>query len=208
MAGRNGRSPEEYGRRMPNREPYDFVLIVCEGQKSEPNYFSKLREKYRLSSLNVRVSPADGSDPMSVVGYAERHLATGYDRIYCVFDRNGHANYDQALAKTERLEKIFAVPSIPCFEVWVLLHFKYSTAPFEKAGSDSARDKVFKEVKKHLKKYSKGYQELYNELEKLMSDAIAHSKRLEAHNSKTGSCNPATHVHVLVEYLKNLRPTG
>ena len=35
---RQRRGPESYKRRGPVREAYDYVLIVCEGAKSEPNY--------------------------------------------------------------------------------------------------------------------------------------------------------------------------
>jgi hypothetical protein len=98
---RGGRAPKTYARRRPVREAYDSVLIVCEGAKSEPNYFNRLRNVYRLSSANVRITPAGGSDPMSIVSFAEDELASaGYDRAYCVFDRDGHANYPQAIQKS------------------------------------------------------------------------------------------------------------
>jgi len=38
------RRPESYRRLSPQREPYDYVLIVCEGEKTEPNYFYGLRK--------------------------------------------------------------------------------------------------------------------------------------------------------------------
>lgn len=62
MAPRH-RKAADYARRAPAREPYDRVLIVCEGEKTEPQYFNGLRLAERLSSANIRVTPADGSDP-------------------------------------------------------------------------------------------------------------------------------------------------
>jgi hypothetical protein len=40
-------------RRTAQRESYDLVLIVCEGQETEPNYLESLREHVDLSSVNV-----------------------------------------------------------------------------------------------------------------------------------------------------------
>ena len=47
-------------------EPYDRILIVCEGDKTEPTYFSRLIKFLELSTANVHVIAADGSDPKSV----------------------------------------------------------------------------------------------------------------------------------------------
>ena len=77
-------------RSEPTKKESDRVLIVCEGAKTEPAYFRRLREVYRLSSANIYVTPANGSDPDSVVAFAEEQLEKNYDRIYCVFDRDNH----------------------------------------------------------------------------------------------------------------------
>ena len=162
------RQPRSYARRGAVLEPYDTVLIVCEGSKTEPHYFNRLRVIYRLSSANIRIMPADGSDPMSVVNYAEAELLRGgYDRAYCVFDRNGHANYARALnavAQSPHRARLFAITSVPCFEVWILLHFIFSTAAFTAVGNDSACDRVFREVRRHFPTYVKGYPKTFDDL--------------------------------------------
>jgi hypothetical protein len=56
--GKRRRGPETYVRRGPTREPYDVVLIVCEGAKTEPNYFKRLKLAYRLSNANIHVLQA------------------------------------------------------------------------------------------------------------------------------------------------------
>jgi len=102
MAKRKPRSASAFRRREALREPYDVVLIVCEGKKTEPEYLRGLQKTYRLSSANIKIVPGDrGNDPVSVVNFAleEHRQANGiFDRVYCVFDRNGHANYEEALA--------------------------------------------------------------------------------------------------------------
>jgi hypothetical protein len=208
---RRRRGPQSYARRGPVREAYDYVLIVCEGSKSEPNYFNRLRHVYRLSSANVRITPANGSDPMSIVSFAERELVdAGYDRAFCVFDRDGHTNYAQAIQRISQSQlgqtnRLVAIPSVPCFEVWVLLHFSYSTAPFTTVGNSSACDGVVREVRKHIPQYAKGLLTLFEIIEANIDQAIMHARRLAAHNAASGSTNPATQIHRLVDYLRGLR---
>ena len=156
---------------------------------------------------------ADGTDPMSIVSFAERQLKEmKYDRAYCVFDRNGHANYVQALQRISQSRlgqenRLVAIPSVPCFEIWVLLHFSYSSAPFNAVGSASACDRVMREVQKHIPQYAKGLVTLFETLEANIDRAITHARRLEEYNTANGSTNPATQMHRLVHYLKNLRPS-
>jgi hypothetical protein len=205
------RGAKSFARRGPVREPHPFVLIVCEGAKTEPNYFGRFRSAYRLSSANIHIMPADGTDPMSIVAFAERELvAADYDRAYCVFDRDGHANYGQALQRVAQSDlsktgRLVAIPSVPCFEIWVLLHFNYSTTAYNTVGQESACARVIREVKKHLPKYAKGYASVFDELESRMEQAIKHAMQLEVHNSKTRSSNPATQLHKLVDFLRKLK---
>ena len=57
-------------RRVNSREPIQRFLIVCEGEKTEPRYFGKLREDHRL---NAKVTVLGvGLDPSQLI---ERTLA-------------------------------------------------------------------------------------------------------------------------------------
>ena len=77
------------------------MLIVCEGKRTEPLYFSELADHYRLSTANVMVV-GTGSDPHTVVREAkelqkrERRQGERYDEVYCVFDRDEHPAFDNA----------------------------------------------------------------------------------------------------------------
>ena len=200
------RRPNSYQRRGPQRERYDSVLIVCEGRKTEPFYFDGLKQAYKLSNANIRVTPADGTDPVSIVRFAERLASKegDYDRVYCVFDRDGHTNFAEAIGLI-REHGYIPIISSPCFEIWVLLHFVYSTAPYNPAGNRSAGDLVLREVQKHFDKYSKGLRDVYSHLEPKLADAIKHATRLTQHNADTGSSNPSTAMHQIVDYLRNLK---
>ena len=209
MSGRH-RTPLSYVRRGPVREPYDRVLIVCEGKKTEPHYFGGLRLHYRLSSANIEITPANGTDPMSIVAFAEARLDQ-YDRAFCVFDRDGHQNYDTAVARVAQsaktnADKLVAITSWPCFELWILLHFDYIAAPFNRAGTKSSCERLISELLKHVPNYTKGQRPIYDLLVSKTPDAIRHAVRLQRENRQTGSTNPSTRVHELVKYLVALRP--
>ena len=208
------RQPESYRRRGPIREPYDYVLIVCEGKKTEPNYFYGLCRTYRLSSANIEIVQPGATDPVNIVGHAEQRLReAGFDRAYCVFDRNGHTNYNQALRHVRESEhgkngRLFAITSVPCFEIWILLHFMYTSSPFVRVGSQSACDRVIVEVRRHLSGYTKGDQGVYAALAPYIPQAITYATRLQYENARTGSFNPETQMHKIVDYLRNLRQTS
>jgi AAA15 family ATPase/GTPase len=71
LARRKSRSASRLQRHAPRRESYERVLVVCEGAKTEPIDFSELKDHYRLSNANIRITPADGSDPVSIVRTAK-----------------------------------------------------------------------------------------------------------------------------------------
>jgi hypothetical protein len=144
-------------------------------------------------------------DVSNYVLFAEQQLNNdGFDRVYCVFDRDSHANYVRALQRISQSTKLVAINSVPCFEIWVLLHFKYSTAPFNAVGTQSACARLIKEVQEFLPRYAKGSNELFDILHPKMDTAIAHAGQLAAYNVSSNSTNPATQMHALVSYLRTL----
>jgi hypothetical protein len=92
-------------RRAGNRPLYDRILIVCEGQKTEPNYFKEIRQKARVPTAQVVVLPSDlGTGPRKVVQSAEAEFnarGKAFERIYAVFDRDDHPQYETAIQMAE-----------------------------------------------------------------------------------------------------------
>ena len=208
---RKERKAESLRRRQAMKAPYDVVLIVCEGEKTEPNYFSELKKTFRLSNANVRIC-GRGSDPLSVVNFAIETFRwePEFDRVYCVFDRDRHTTYDAALDRVRRTRlgkgsRIFAIPSIPCFEFWLLLHFIYTTRPFDAPSGDSICSRVIEELKKYLPEYQKGEQDIFNKMQDSLNDAITNASRVQQFHQNSGTDNPSTLVHSLVEYLRDLK---
>ncbi|NTU74225.1 RloB domain-containing protein [Candidatus Roizmanbacteria bacterium] len=202
-------------RRNPEKSAYDRVLIVCEGEKTEPNYFKEIRDTYKLSTANIDICGQEcGSDPLSVVNYAILRFQkdTDYDRVYCVIDRDKHTTFNDAMSKlrdTKLREGVYftAITSVPCFEFWLLLHFCYTTRSFCAQGHASNCDLVLKELNKkdRIPGYTKGAKNIFALTNGKLSKAIDGAKKLQKHNHDTDSKNPETNMHELIEYLINLK---
>ncbi|MFQ5661427.1 MAG: RloB family protein [Gammaproteobacteria bacterium] len=207
---RKERSKASLKRRRAQRDSYDVVLIVCEGSKTEPNYFRELRDDLGLNNFNVVVTGESGSDPDSVVQFAIRTAKEdgGYDRLFCVFDRDRHATYRAAIdrARNARIGiPVNTITSVPCFEYWLLLHFTYTDRAFAGTGNRSPCEEVISELHHHLRDYVKGDRGIYMQTKANMDRAINHARRALAAAEATGTDNPTTLVFELVEYLKKLR---
>ena len=213
MTRRNPWPARSYRRKEAIRESYDAVLIVCEGEKTEPEYLKGLQRTYRLSNANITILPGDGNDPVSIVKHALKLFQKAdraYDRVFCVFDRDGHVNDQQALDQVAnsplgKKGRLDAITSVPCFEFWVLLHFEYTAAPFTAVGGKSACEKVIEKVRGHFQAYQKAMGEVFESLLPRVDTAITHARTLARHNHETGTSNPATKVHELVTYLRGLK---
>ncbi|MBN1140433.1 MAG: RloB domain-containing protein [Deltaproteobacteria bacterium] len=207
---RRGHSAADLKRRRPRREPYDRVLVVCEGEKTERNYFRELCRHFRLSTANVEITPGVGNDPVSVVRTGKQlqkmEIQQGerYDRVYCVFDRDEHVNFTDACSQAQTAGFSTAV-SNPAFEYWLLLHFKYIRAPFFRTGSRTAAQNCEHALKGELPGYSKGMQGLFLQLLPNLPDAKTRGARALADARQTGEEDPSTEVHELVAYLENLK---
>ena len=224
---RKAKTQQDTARRNSKRKPYNHVLIVCEGEKTEPFYFDEMRVFLDLDSANIKIDGSCDSSPKSVVGYAqdlftkEKNRAGNYDRVFCVFDRDQHETFDEALAiintinitlkkKGYSKENVFTViQSTPAFEYWFLLHFTPSTKPYSPLGTKSVGDQVIDDLNIYLPNYEKKQKGIYKYSveNNLLAGAKAHSKRIFELSKKTKETNPSTNVHELVEYLEQLNKT-
>ena len=124
--------------------------------------------------------------------------------VYCVFDRDRHTTYHAALDKIRRTRlgkrtKIFAISSVPCFEFWLLLHFIYTTKPFDAPPGDSICSRVTEELKKYLPEYQKGDHDVFDRIQNKLDNAITNARRVEQFHQTSATDNPSTMVHSLLE---------
>lgn len=207
----------DLARRAQARPVGQRYLIVCEGGKTEPNYFRELCADLRLKTARVRVEPGEfGPSPGQVVKYAESvyeedaKQGDPFDKIFCVFDRDTHVDFQPAMKRIRDLsdgEKPFAaIVSTPCFEYWLLLHFGYTRQGFHAAGKKSVCDAVIRELRKQagLKQYAKGEKGIYGKIKSKTGNAVKHAERAEKDAEATGETNPSTRIHALVTQLLEL----
>ena len=204
------RSPASHTRSTKGtRESSPRLLIVCEGSKAEPNYFRALREHLKLLTTDVTVTGDCGSAPSSVVKKA-KELAKkdgGYDTVYCVFDKDRHPCYERATQTARANRKFIAIRSVPCFETWILLHFRYSDRSYSAAGNRSICDAVIVDVRAQIgfDNYEKGAKNHFNMLLDQLPKAMDNAKKLREENSKSGNDNPSTDIDQLINRLFSLK---
>lgn len=213
---RKAKTEREQQRQSPRRKPYDRVLIVCEGEKTEPIYLQELCDYYQLSTANVKVDGKCGSSPKSIYEHAvdlHKHAVkqgNAYDRVYCVFDKDTHNTYQATLDKIawqKPNNTFFAITSVPCFEYWLLLHFYLTTKPYAACGNNSIADQVIKDLKQQeiMSTYQKSAKGLFQKLLPRLETAKQNARQSLETANREGIDNPSTRVHELVDYLQNLK---
>jgi hypothetical protein len=207
-------------RKAARRQPFERLLIVCEGEKTEPLYLDEIRRAFRLATAHVQVWPsADGTEPLQVVDYAERLFLEGdrakaidrrgFDRVIAVFDRDDHATYHAALAKARALNLAHenddgepvpfqAVASVPCFELWLLLHFEDVMAPIH-------RNEVYARLRAHLPEYDKGQGGHFAATRHRLDAATARAAARAAQTTAQNGHEPYTAMYTLVPLLMTLK---
>ena len=202
------------------RRTKPVILIVTEGEKSEPKYFQHFRT--RQNNVEVRVVPNSKNgcktDYLNLIRKASRICKEddltpkSGDSVWIITD--GDVNYqakDAVKKKNEALawartiaekEAYSLLISNPCFELWYLLHLRYTTAHLQDYG---AVKKALEQA--GIKDYEK-HSDLYEQLVSETSEAIKRAKCLETHQVENGfvlplgiDANPFTEVYKLVEKL-------
>ncbi len=138
------RSRSSYEREINNRGlPKQSFLIICEGSRTEPNYF----RSFKLSSACIRDIEGSGFNTLSLVDEAIRvknlahHCGSSYDQVWCVFDKDDFPadNFDNAIKKASA-NKIKVAYSNQSFELWYLLHFCYWNSSLHRSEYTSRLD--------------------------------------------------------------------
>lgn len=215
---RKAKTDADLKRRKAFRARKQRYLIICEGSKTEFNYFRDLRTDLGIDPKQVHIPKNNGNTPDRIVDHAlelyneDALSGDAYDKVYCVFDRDTHSTFDESVQRIGHLRsgrkaKPFeAITSTPCFEFWLLLHFGYTNAAFHRAGKKSVGDQAVAALKKkpEFAAYNKGTLGIYTQLKPKLPDAIKHAQKLREESRKNCSINPATDVDILVLGIQTL----
>lgn len=180
---------------------------MCEGQATEINYFNALIADLRLPTVNAIAVKSPHTCPDANVLYAIENFRSGnWDTVFCVFDKDRHTKYEQALTRLARGHpSIKPGYSVPCFEYWLLLHFKYTDRSFYGHPTRSPGECVQKELKEYIPDYSKGARDVYGRTKVQIEQAKKFALQAKAVASKTGNSTSHTLVVDVVQALQLLR---
>ena len=162
-----------------------LMLIVAEGKnKTERQYFSSFIDQH--GKYNIRFVTGLETDPVGMFkamdkAWNKNELSTkDGDKAYIVLDIDCKLEKIQLIKKLQSKSKnIRFITSNPCFEVWFILHFIYTTHQFK----DS------KEPKRQLAKYIPEYEESMDIsmiLYPLLETAVKNLERLKEHYKTLG----------------------
>ena len=180
------------------------MLIGTEGKnKTETRYFNHFNQIQK--EFRVQFSFGNSTDAVGIVediknSQSALNFRSG-DLAFAVFDADlwrTQGNRIQEAIDYAKEQKIKVVLSNPCFEVWFVLHFEDSKAPYDSSAG----------VIKKLKRYISGYEKKMDVFEVLWGKertAIKHAEGLrtyhEDNRTKPSERNPMTDVDQVVKKL-------
>jgi hypothetical protein len=197
------RPPVRLSRRKASRATRPFVIVLCEGKNTEPDYILAFA---RDCGVKVHIEDVVGA-PMTLVDAAallrkkKKKARDSFERndpIWVVFDRDEHPQIDQAFDKA-RGNGIEVVFSNPCIELWAYLHFSDHDKPLHRHEMQKALEKVMPSFKANKSKR-------FNF--DLMRDAYAiadqRAKKMAQRRLDQGDPmgNPFTGMHLLMGLIK------
>lgn len=210
MAGKRKLKPHELreqgkrnylSRSVGTKPQKKRFLIVCEGEKTEPNYFRALNAIWKIPAFVEVVGGAGVT--LSVVDKAielRNEDKDGYDEIWGVFDRdsfppvNIHAAFDKA--KSENIKIAF---SNEAFEFWYLLHYAFRDTGMNRTEYGDSLTAYMG------RKYEKNDPSMFELLRQKLPDAVRHAKGIakgfEMYDHSLVNQNPYTGVYLLVKAL-------
>lgn len=200
---RRANSKTDLNRR---RREKSIILLALEGKnKTEKTYFGEFNNANK--QYRVLFAKGNNTDPVNIVkdaisSYKKMELEKDAgDLAFVVCDTDFHKEDQIQEARTlAEQNNITLLLSNPCFEIWLLLHFKYTTKQY------ASNLELLKELEDIWPEYSKNIGS-FDGISDRRPLAIDNAKQLKQFhklkNQKTyiEKCNPSTDVHILVELL-------
>lgn len=206
------RSTQQLRRHPPSRKTKKRILIVVEGQVTEPIYFAGLKQRPDIrEGYTITVKSGKGGSATQCVKKAQSEKervddGDPFDEIWCVLDvedKTQRAQLDSALSVAAD-EGIEVALSCPCFEVWLLAHFEKTARRV--ADAREMIDTLSKIWQREFQTpYTKNDPRLYDRLADLTETAIENARQVREQHFPAGTHradrNSSTEVYKLVDRL-------
>jgi hypothetical protein len=200
------KSSHSFRRGGARFKPQPRVLILCEDSKSALSYLQDASRHFR-SHVVVQIAHCGRTDPLGIVEEAIAQRKD-FEVIYCVIDRDDHESFESAMVRSrDFVGKIKVVASYPCYEFWLLLHFRFTRAPVRAAGGQSAGARMLAALRAEpgMQQYAKGsVTSVFEQLLHRLPTAMTHAAQALAGAQVDQEPNPSTELHFLISELERL----
>ena len=196
-------------RKVATRDRIVRFLVVCEGERTEPNYFKGL-VKDRYSEVRAEEIVGEGRSTCALVKKTEEmnQRQLKFDRVWVVFDKDDFNDFNEAIALAER-KGYGAAWSNEAFELWYLLHFVYLDAAISRSDYIAKLETEIRRFEGYEDfKYRKNDKGIYSLLQKIGNEELAKERaqklrRFFEHILDYKSHKPSTNVDLLVDELEH-----
>lgn len=197
-----------------------YYLIVCEGEKTEPNYFKSLKKKLPKGVVDYIEIEGEGKNTLTLIEEVNKirdrkEKGMGgreFDHVWAVFDRDSfpEANFDNAINKGEQQKrKINCAWSNEAFELWYLLHLEFVNAAMTR---EDYKPRIEYWLTQRIGQpfiYVKNRMDMYDILQKFGNEgqAIEWAKSLDGRYTdfRFHTHNPSTKLYMLISQLNKLK---
>jgi len=194
--------------------------IYCEGEKTEPNYLTGYIGLFCPGNVRLKVIeiiPTKKNTPKQLVDEAVYDKKNKYpegDVFWVVYDRESVNKYPERLHmeayQKAQTNNINVSLSNVCFELWLLLHFQETCAPYSCCDELIKNSNLNAECKKNgLDSYLKGDKTIFYKIANRISDARKRAEKInkkmlasaEPFKTNPYQLNPYTDVHKLLDAI-------
>ena len=196
-------------RNAGTRERKKLLIISAEGKnKTETQYLKRLVNQTR----RVITAKGNDTDPIQIAEHLKEEMmdcdfnSELGDVAFAFVDHDLKSDKNAAITSAEAIladTEGQLIVSNPCFEIWFLAHFRFTTKSFR-----SSQD-VINELSKELGGYSKEDPLVYEKLKDKTTVAIQNAQRMEdfcrtaGYTYHTHDFAPSTDVYKAVEVISD-----
>lgn len=213
-------------RKDAGRSPSKSILIVTEGQNTEPMYFRGLAELWNVHPKVIYLAPQGEGIPANLVKRAKEEVKAlarkarrdelaynqlgRFDEVWIVFDtehaqRQGRLDDGVAAAREAGFE---IAHSTPCFEFWLALHFAANARPMNTcAEAIGLLERVASLGAGSYSKERGASRDLLKVVVPKVCDAVRNARQVERNqDGEPFPANPSTTVQDLVASIHETLP--
>ena len=179
-------------RSAGSRDPLPVIVIASDDARTAPAYFEAFARHLKgIATLSIVKAPCYGGTPIETLQRASERLRrlnppseekneNDTTLAFALVDTEKRPDVeDQVKAAKERSTDtgVQIITSVPCYELWTLLHFRDTGELF--ANCDAVRTQIKREWKKKFDKEfgDKKAQADYDKLIPLRDDAVRNAKK-------------------------------